>query len=63
MSEEEEEDDIARYANGSLSPEQRHALEKRALNDPFLHEALEGAEVVGGNAFASDLNELSQKIA
>src|SRR5689334_22675209 len=34
--------DIERYHSGKLSPEERHALEKAALDDPFLADALEG---------------------
>ena len=34
--------DIERYHCGKLSPEERHALEKAALDDPFLADALEG---------------------
>ena len=28
--------DIERYHSGKMSPEERHALEKAALDDPFL---------------------------
>lgn len=34
--------DIERYHSGKLSPEETHALEKAALDDPFLADALEG---------------------
>ena len=34
--------DIERYQNGSMSAAERHALEKAALDDPFLADALEG---------------------
>ena len=34
--------DIERYYSGKMSPEERHALEKAALDDPFLADALEG---------------------
>ncbi|MFL5807885.1 MAG: energy transducer TonB [Flavisolibacter sp.] len=34
--------DIERYHNGTMSAEERHALEKAALDDPFLADALEG---------------------
>lgn len=34
--------DIERYHSGRLSPAQMHALEKAALDDPFLADALEG---------------------
>jgi hypothetical protein len=34
--------DIDRYHSGKMSAEERHALEKAALDDPFLADALEG---------------------
>src|SRR4051812_649955 len=34
--------DIERYHSGKMSAEERHALEKAALDDPFLADALEG---------------------
>jgi len=33
---------LRRYWNGELSPEEMHALEKAALDDPFLADAMEG---------------------
>jgi len=55
-------DDIEKYLSGELSPPERHALEKKALTDPFLAEALEGAESISAKEFSSDLNSLNQKI-
>lgn len=34
--------DLARYHSGDMSPMEMHALEKAALDDPFLADALEG---------------------
>jgi hypothetical protein len=34
--------DFARYHSGQMSPDEMHALEKAALEDPFLADALEG---------------------
>ena len=34
--------DIEQYLAGNLSPLQMHAMEKAALDDPFLAEAMEG---------------------
>src|SRR5690348_14253464 len=34
--------DIERYHSGKMSPAERHVLEKAALDDPFLADALEG---------------------
>ena len=55
-------DDIEKYLKGELTPAQMHALEKEALNDPFLADALEGAELVGAIDFSKDIAELNEKI-
>ena len=57
-----EKNDIKRYREGSLSEAERHALEKKALHDPFLAEALEGAEQITAEEFAADLEDISKKI-
>lgn len=48
-------DDINRYLSGKLSPSEMHELEKRALNDPFLADALEGASAVSREDLQEDL--------
>ncbi|MBS1564092.1 MAG: hypothetical protein JST39_06870 [Bacteroidetes bacterium] len=37
--------DIERYWQGRLSPAEMHALEKAAMDDPFLADALEGFRI------------------
>lgn len=54
--------DIEKYHKGQLSAKERHDLEKAALDDPFLADALDGYAVAGVNA-AADLDELKQKLA
>lgn len=54
--------DIERYLKGEMSAAERHAFEKKALNDPFLAEALEGAETLHADTFADDITELNRKI-
>jgi hypothetical protein len=39
-----------------------HELEKQALTDPFLADALEGASLVTAEEFAGDTNSLKEKI-
>lgn len=56
------EDDINRYRKGEMTPEEEHALEKKALNDPFLAEALEGATMIQADEFSNDIKELNQRI-
>src|SRR5262245_32216503 len=55
-------DDIKKYLRGELSPAEMHSLEKKALNDPFLEDALEGAAQLDSHAFDSDLNELTSSL-
>jgi TonB family protein len=59
---EDNKDDIKRYREGSLSGPERNALEKKALNDPFLADALEGADSVTPEEFVADVSSLSRKI-
>src|ERR1700754_1790933 len=54
--------DIEKYLKGELSPTEMHALEKKALDDPFLADALEGAEFLGPEAFLDDLEDLRQQL-
>lgn len=54
--------DIKRYLNGEMTPAERHALEKKALSDPFLADALEGAEQLTASEWKEDVNALHQKI-
>ena len=55
-------DDIEGYHNGMLSAAERHALEKKALRDPFLADALEGAASLPAEEFSSDVRQLHSKI-
>lgn len=55
-------DDIEKYRKGELTSAEMHALEKRALQDPFLADALEGAESISAESFSKDLNELKESI-
>jgi TonB family protein len=50
--------DIERYLRGKMTPSEMHELEKEALDDPFLSEALEGATHAGTDSFLFDLKEL-----
>ncbi|MCU0358652.1 MAG: CBS domain-containing protein [Cyclobacteriaceae bacterium] len=44
--------DIERYRKGTMTNAERHAFEKKVLTDPFLAEALEGAELIAPDEFA-----------
>ena len=52
--------DIEKYLRGELSPAEMHALEKEALKDPFLAEALEGVEQTGADNFLYDLHGINR---
>ncbi len=54
--------DIENYLAGKLTPAEMHALEKRALDDPFLADALEGAALIDATDFSKDIAELNQRI-
>ena len=54
-------DDIEKYLRGELSPSRMHQLEKEALSDPFLAEALEGASAIDHKDFSADVAELNRR--
>ncbi|MBI1770166.1 MAG: TonB family protein [Bacteroidetes bacterium] len=56
------EDNIIKYKKGELSSKEMHALEKKALNDPFLAEALEGLQNISETDLVDDVKELNQKL-
>jgi len=56
-------DDIRRYLSGQMSREEMHLLEKAALDDPFLADAIEGFEKLADTNIKADLNELKQRLA
>ncbi|MFT3911993.1 MAG: carboxypeptidase-like regulatory domain-containing protein [Ferruginibacter sp.] len=53
--------DLQRYHSGSMSEAEMHALEKAALDDPFLTEALEGYAYT--STAEKDIIELKKRIA
>ncbi len=55
--------DIEKYLKGKLAPAERNALERKALHDPFLSDALEGAEQIKEADFSRDIAELNERIA
>lgn len=58
--------DIQKYLRGELSAPEMHRLEKAALEDPFLADALEGMEIhhslPSAPSFQEDMNELQQRL-
>jgi len=54
--------DIERYLNGQMTAAEKHALEKAALEDPFLAEAMEGYAGVPDLPVESDIAALKQRL-
>lgn len=52
--------DFERYHSGRMSEAEMHAIEKAALQDPFLAEALEG--YIHTNSPVQDIDELKEKL-
>ena len=55
--------DIQEYLAGNLSPQQMHAIEKAALDDPFLAEAMEGYEAGKDKEWNNQLVALREEIS
>lgn len=55
--------DIDKYLKGQLTPAQMNALEKKALNDPFLADALQGIGSLEAGQLHSDIQDLQGKLA
>src|SRR6476620_397032 len=55
--------DIEKYHRGDLTPSEMHALEKKALNDPFLADALEGRMGLDPSDFSDDMATLRSQLA
>lgn len=52
-------DDIQRYLQGKMSAAEMHAVEKAALQDPFLADAIEGYSQIPASAAEQHLNEIN----
>jgi len=53
-------EDFERYHSGKMSEREMHAIEKAALDDPFLSDALEG--YMNTSTALTDINELKNKL-
>jgi hypothetical protein len=54
--------DIERYLQGKLSPAEMHTLEKAALQDPFLADALEGYQSADLTTAKDHLDEIQRRL-
>ncbi len=55
--------DIEKYFLGRLSSQEMHAMERAALDDPFLAEAMEGYEAMKGENWKAQLTFAQKQIA
>lgn len=53
--------DIEKYHKGQLSPKEMHDMEKAALDDPFLADAMEGYSTAGIN-ISADITDLANRL-
>ncbi len=54
--------DIERYRLGKMTTAEMHTLEKKALSDSFLADALEGAESISTTDFSSDVSDINKRL-
>lgn len=54
--------DIDKYLRGELTPAQMNALEKKALDDPFLADALEGIQSLQPHELSDDLKQIQSEL-
>ncbi|MEQ9230687.1 MAG: TonB family protein [Cyclobacteriaceae bacterium] len=63
MSKDKNHIDLLRYLRGEMSHAEANAFERKALDDPFLMDAIEGAEGIGAEAFEKDLLSFERKLS
>jgi len=55
-------EELKRYLRGDMTHEEAHAFERKSLEDPFLQEALEGAEQIDAETFQADVAGIEERI-
>lgn len=55
-------EDISRYWQGKLTSEEMHAMERAAMDDPFLADAMEGYSTANPQQITNDLAELRERL-
>ncbi|WP_416868106.1 MAG: hypothetical protein ACMVP2_14090 [Imperialibacter sp.] len=58
----QEEKDLLRYLNEEMSSKEKYAFERKAENDPFLYEAMEGLQDMDVKLLAKDLADMKKKL-
>ncbi|MES2371310.1 MAG: hypothetical protein V4557_01940 [Bacteroidota bacterium] len=56
-------EDIERYLQGKLSPAEMHELEKAAVQDPFLADAIEGYQATDLTIVKQDITDLHNRLS
>jgi hypothetical protein len=59
----QEEKDLLRYLNEEMSSKEKYAFERKAENDTFLYEAMEGLQDMDVKHLAKDLADMKKKLA
>ncbi|WP_339784936.1 hypothetical protein [uncultured Imperialibacter sp.] len=59
----QEEKDLLRYLNEEMSSKEKYTFERKAENDPFLYEAMEGLQDMDVKLLAKDLADMKKKLA
>lgn len=54
-------EELLRYLRGEMTNDEAHDFERRALTDPFLQDALGGAEMISAEEFERDLTDIEKK--
>ena len=63
MSADKHDSELQRYLSGEMSQQERHAFERKALDDPFLQDAIEGAESIAATDFKADVEKLQSMLS
>jgi outer membrane biosynthesis protein TonB len=58
-----EEKELLRYLNEEMSSKEKYAFERKAENDPFLYEAMEGLQDMDVKHLAKDLADMKKNLA
>jgi hypothetical protein len=58
----QEEKDLLRYLNEEMSSKEKYTFERKAENDPFLYEAMEGLQDMDVKLLSKDLADMKKKL-
>ncbi|MDH5398807.1 MAG: TonB family protein [Cyclobacteriaceae bacterium] len=58
-----ESEKLRKYLDGQLDSSEQQRLERKALDDPFMQEAMEGLEALEGSELTTDLADVSARLS